>query len=341
MMMVRMAQAGDAPALLALARSAGVGMTSFMPDLAMIEARIERSVQTLAGTLPLAQQGYLFVLEDTLDARVAGVSGIEAAVGLDAPWYNYRIGRYLHTSRGVGVSSDASALFLSNDHTGHSELCTLFLAPEYRRDGNGALLSKARFMFIAAFRERFTQTLVAEMRGVTDARGRSPFWDAVCRPFFRMEFAEADRLVGLGRKSIIAELMPRHPLYMALLSREARAVVGEVHAQTAPARALLESEGLRFGDYVDIFDGGATLQGDIDRLRIVRESRRQSIDDVMAQPTQTLLIANDALDAFRVTKAQVGESMRAHRSALLETLNVAEMGAVRTVGLRPAPAACA
>lgn len=341
MMTVRMAQPADAPALLALAQSAGVGMTSFMPDLAMIEARIERSVQTLAGALPLAQQGYLFVLEDTQHACVAGVAGIEAAVGLDAPWYNYRIGRYLHTSRGAGVSSNASALFLSNDHTGHSELCTLFLAPEYRRDGNGALLSKARFMFIAAFRERFTKTLVAEMRGVTDASGRSPFWDAVCRPFFHMEFAEADRLVGLGRKSIIAELMPRHPLYMALLSREARAVIGAVHAHTAPARALLESEGLRFADYVDIFDGGATLQSDIDRLRIVRDSRRQSFEDAMSQASQTVLIANDTLETFRVTTVQTGRSQGDANPALREALYLEGADPVRTVSLRAAPEGCA
>ncbi|GAB7538753.1 arginine N-succinyltransferase [Burkholderia sp. 3C] len=322
MMTVRMARPGDAGALLALARTTGVGMTSFMPDAALIEARIARSVATLAGSLPPAQQGYLFVLEDTCNGCVAGVSGIEAAVGLDAPWYNYRIGRFIHASKETGVSSDASALFLSNDHTGHSELCTLFLAPDYRRDGNGALLSKARFMFIAAFRERFARSLVAEMRGVTDAAGRSPFWDAVCRPFFQMEFPAADRWVGLGRKSIIAELMPKHPLYLALLPAEARAVIGAVHPHTAPARALLESEGLRFSQYVDIFDGGATLQGEIDRLRIVADSTHRPLDAALTARHGPQLLANDALHGFRVVigsadgdPARLGDALQCERHA--------------------------
>ena len=61
-----------------------------------------------------------------------------------------------------------------------------------------------------------------------------------------MEFSTADYLTGLGEKSFIAELMPRHPLYMNLLPEEARAAIGEVHADTAPARRLLEQEGFRY-----------------------------------------------------------------------------------------------
>lgn len=334
MMTVRMARPDDVPALLALAQTAGVGMTSFMPDAKLIEARIERSEQTLAGRLPSAQQGYLFVLEDARNGRAVGVSGIEVAVGLDVPWYNYRIGRFIHASKEMSVSSDASALFLSNDHTGCSELCTLFLAPDYRRDGNGALLSKARLMFVAAFRERFSRTLVAEMRGVTDTQGRSPFWDAVCRPFFQMDFPEADRLVGTGCKSIIAELMPKHPLYLALLPREARAVVGQVHAQTAPARALLESEGLHFSNYVDIFDGGATLQCEIARLRIVRESVVQSLEETLAAAPRPMLIANDVADDFRVVIAKGAEKRVPDEAALLACLQIERGQPVRAAGLR-------
>lgn len=334
MMMVRMAQPADAAALLALAQQAGVGMTSFMPDAKQIEARIARSVDTVAGRLPLAQQGYLFVLEDTVSRSVAGVSGIEVAVGLEAPWYNYRIGRFIHSSRETGVLSDASALFLSNDHTGFSELCTLFLAPEYRRDGNGALLSKARLMFVAAFRDRFATSIVAEMRGVIDEHGRSPFWEAVCRPFFHMDFSHADRLVGLGNKSIIAELMPRHPIYTALLPEAARAVIGAVHPHTAPARALLESEGLRFGDYIDIFDGGATLEARIDLLRIVKESPRHTLDALYDDTKETLLISNTTLSNFRIALVHAGATSNADLSALRDALQAGTDEHVRTAPFR-------
>ena len=60
-----------------------------------------------------------------------------------------------------------------------------------------------------------------------------------------MEFSKADFLSGTGQKSFIAELMPKHPLYIDYLTPEAQAVIGQVHPQTAPARAVLEAEALR------------------------------------------------------------------------------------------------
>ncbi len=155
-------------------------------------------------------------------------------------------------------------LFLSNDHTGSSELCTLFLDPEWRKEGNGYLLSKSRFMFMAAFRDKFNDKVVAEMRGVIDEHGYSPFWQSLGKRFFSMDFSRADFLCGTGQKAFIAELMPKHPIYTHFLSQEARDVIGQVHPQTAPARAVLEKEGFRYRNYIDIFDGGPTLECDID-----------------------------------------------------------------------------
>lgn len=67
---------------------------------------------------------------------------------------------------------------------GSSELCTLFLDPEWRKEGNGYLLSKSRFMFMAAFRDKFNDKVVAEMRGVIDEHGYSPFWQSLGKRFF-------------------------------------------------------------------------------------------------------------------------------------------------------------
>jgi len=50
-------------------------------------------------------------------------------------------------------------------------------------------------------------------------------------------------------------------------------VIGEVHPQTVPARRVLESEGLNYQGYIDIFDGGATLEAEIDKMRAVKHSR--------------------------------------------------------------------
>ena len=262
----------DLPALLSLSERTGAGLTTLPANAERLAGRIERSLASFAGQAPKADQCYVFVLVDGVAGNVVGISAIEAAVGLSEPWYNYHVGTQVHASRELGVYTAVPTLFLTNDHTGHSELCSLFLDAHYRRARNGPLLSKARLLFIAEFAERFGVKVIAELRGKLDANGRSAFWEGLGRHFFAMEYSRADYLTGIGRKAFIAELMPRHPVYTQLLPAEARAVIGEVHADSMPARAMLESEGFRYEGYVDIFDAGPTLECFRDNIRAVRQS---------------------------------------------------------------------
>ncbi|AGN84469.1 MULTISPECIES: arginine N-succinyltransferase [Enterobacteriaceae] len=301
MMVIRPVAEGDLPALMRLAGKTGGGLTSLPVDEATLAARIERSRRTWQGELPKGEQGYVFVLEETQSGEVAGICAIEVAVGLNDPWYNYRVGTQVHASKELNVYNALPTLFLSNDHTGSSELCTLFLDPAWRKEGNGYLLSKSRFLFMAAFRERFNEKVVAEMRGVIDEHGYSPFWESLGKRFFSMEFSRADYLCGTGQKAFIAELMPKHPIYTHFLSQEAQAVIGEVHPQTAPARAVLEKEGFRYRNYVDIFDGGPTLECDVDRVRAIRKSRLVTAGEGQRAPGEwpACMVSNEQYQQFR------------------------------------------
>lgn len=301
MMVIRPVEHDDLPALMALAGKTGGGLTSLPADEATLSTRIERALKTWRGELAKSEQGYVFVLEVVETGEVAGICAIEVAVGLNDPWYNYRVGTLVHASKELNVYNALPTLFLSNDHTGSSELCTLFLDPVWRKEGNGYLLSKSRFMFMAAFRDRFNEKVVAEMRGVIDETGYSPFWESLGKRFFSMEFARADYLCGTGQKAFIAELMPKHPIYTDFLSPEAQAVIGQVHPQTAPARAVLEKEGFRYCNYVDIFDGGPTLECDIDRVRAIRKSRLVEVAEGQPAPGEwpACMVANEQYHQFR------------------------------------------
>lgn len=301
MMVIRPVERTDLPALMALAGKTGGGLTSLPVDEATLSERIERALKTWQGELPKSEQGYVFVLESVERGEVAGICAIEVAVGLNDPWYNYRVGTLVHASKELNVYNALPTLFLSNDHTGSSELCTLFLDPAWRKEGNGYLLSKSRFLFMAAFRDRFNEKVVAEMRGVIDETGYSPFWDSLGKRFFSMEFSRADYLCGTGQKAFIAELMPKHPIYTDFLSPEAQAVIGEVHPQTAPARTVLEKEGFRYRNYVDIFDGGPTLECDIDHVRAIRKSRLVEVVEGQSAPGAwpACIVANEQYHQFR------------------------------------------
>jgi len=341
MMLIRPVSPDDLADILALAVKGGSGLTTLPNNQDKLQARINRSVDTFAGKLSPAQQGYLFVLEDTQEQKVVGVCAIETAVGLEEPWYNFRQQKMVHASKELNVYKSLDTLYLSNDLTGLSELCTLFLDPDYQRDKNGTLLSKARFLFIANFSERFSARIFAEMRGVSDEQGESPFWDSLGKHFFDMSFPKADYISGTGNKTFIAELMPTHPIYVSLLPPAAQAVIGVVHRNTAPARAILESEGFSYRGYMDIFDAGPVLEAEISQIRAVKQSQLVTLGIGDAQPETRddlipYLVSNQQLADFRVLLCYG----RSPESLVLSqkqatALQVTAQDAVRVVSLFP------
>ncbi|MDY7099838.1 MAG: arginine N-succinyltransferase [Actinomycetota bacterium] len=269
---VRMARPGDLDELVALARTS-VGLMTTMPrDRAAMEARLAEAVTSVdPGRAVTGDETYLFVLEE--DGAVVGLSAIFAVVGRHRPFYNYKVLHLTKTAPELGVRVDAKALHPTNDYTGFAEVGTLFLRPDRRGGGRGRLLSLARLLFIAVHRDRFGDGVMAEMRGWTDAEGRSPFWEAVGRRFFTMELDAADVLSGREFR-FIADLLPSYPIYIDLLPDDARAVIGVAHDGARPAMAMLESEGFRDHGYVDVFDAGPCRDAHIDDLRVVREAAR-------------------------------------------------------------------
>ena len=322
MLVIRSAKSSDLDALIEMAHQAGSGMTTLKPDPVMLGQRLATSEASFAETIPPEQRDYMFVLEHTENpvspASIAGVCAIKGAVGLTEPFYNYRIGTLVHCSRELNVFTRMETLYLSNDLTGSTELCSLFLLPQYRAGFNGKWLSKSRFLFIAQFQQLFTEKIIAEMRGYQDEAGDSPFYEGLGRHFFKMDFNHVDGLTAIGKKSFIAELMPRQPLYVDYLPQSAIDVIGQVHTSTQPARRLLEQEGMYYEGYVDIFDAGPVLQGRVSELRAVRDSvlavaaeglpaldHGKSVHD-----TEHMLVSNTNLNDFRMilTRAVPGAS---------------------------------
>jgi len=307
MLVVRAIKATDLDGLFNLASQVGTGMTTLKPDMKMMGDRVEVAVASFAETIPPEQRDYMFVMEDTVNGRLAGVCAIKGAVGLTEPFYNYRIGTLVQSSRELNVFTRMDTLYLSNDLTGCSELCSLFLHPDYRQGNNGKLLSKSRFLFIAQFPHLFEQKIIAEMRGYQAPDGSSPFYEGLGRHFFKMDFHHVDDLTALGKKSFIAELMPRQPMYVEYLPKDAQEAIGKVHVSTAPARRLLEQEGMYYEGYVDIFDAGPVMQARVSELRGVRESELVTVDadTDMAHACapdshEPLLVSNVTMKDFRM-----------------------------------------
>jgi len=238
-------------------------------------------------------------MEDTARSRLAGVCGIEAAIGLDQTYYTYRVSTIVHASKTLDVYRQFPTLFLTSDHSGASELCSLYLHPDYRGGYAGHLLAKSRFLFMAQYPHLFADKIIAELRGYLDEDGNSPFWEGLGRHFFDMDFSHADYLTALNQKQFIAELMPRYPFYTRFLPDSAVAVIGQVHRDTEPAKHLLEQEGFRYEGCVDIFDAGPTLECYVNRVRAVRDSYLATRPQLDAMAGYPVLVCNPRRQAFR------------------------------------------
>jgi arginine N-succinyltransferase len=304
MIIIRPIQASDYSGLHQIAIESGHGFTSLPVNEDLLKKRIIHSENSFAAKVEQpGDEGYLFVMEDTETGEVVGTSGIEAAVGLTDAFYHYHLGKVVHNSRELNIYNTVETLSLCNDYTGVTEICTLFLKEGFRQNNNGRFLSRFRFLFIAEHMERFADTVIAEMRGVSDENGRSPFWAWLEEHFFSIDFPTADYLTGIGKKVFIAELMPKYPIYVNLLSKDAQAVINKVHKNTVPAIRLLEAEGFRRAGYVDIFDAGPTVEARTDSIRAIRHSQRCQVKIGTASAEEKYIICNGKIAEFRATQS--------------------------------------
>jgi arginine N-succinyltransferase len=156
-----------------------------------------------------------------------------------------------------------------------------------------------------------------------------------------MEFPKADYLSASDKK-FIADLMPISPIYIPLLPAAAQDVIGKVHESTKPARKLLENEGFRFNGMVDIFEAGPVLSCRLDEIRIVRESRNETINEISSDAIDSplFIITNTGQD-FRACMGQAAFADTGGVRINMETaevLQVRQGDRVRLGSLRPTAA---
>ena len=303
---VRPARPDDFAAIYEMAKLTGGGFTNLPPDRGTLVQKLDRSERSFAREED-GQQGdmYLFVLEDPRQGVVRGTCQVFGQVGVVQPFYSYHISTLTQTSAELGKTFRNQTLSLTTDLEGSSEVGGLFLHPGARAGGWGALLARSRYLFMKLHRGRFGDTTLAELRGVMDEAGNAPFWDALAGRFFGMSFPEADEFNAVHGTKFIADLMPKTPIYVALLTDAARAVIGQPHPTGRAALKMLEAEGFYFDRYVDIFDGGPTVTADTDDIRTIRESCEETVAAIEPGGRIKMLVARGRLKDFVCASASV------------------------------------
>ena len=303
----------DLEALVKLSSTISSGMTSMPADRASWQKKLALIESSYNDTrLEQSEHIYLLVLEDTETGEIVGSCGIHAGVGINKPFYNYRLAKHVKSSEVLKTTVTCNTLNLGNDFTGETELISLYLKPEYRRNKLGQSLSRSRFMLLHDFPERFGRTVFAELRGWVDENGSSPFWDNVGRKFFKIPYDKADFINAVDGHQFISDLMPKLPIYLELLPTEVSQVIGKPNDETRPAMRILEKEGFACQGSVDIFDAGPVVQCFRQHIKSIQQVEQVELTATYAEDSppaklapQECIISNGVLADYRVIPAAI------------------------------------
>ncbi len=289
-----------------LAKLAGNGMTNLPKNKDMLQERIERSVRSFSGKSKKSDNGlYMFVLEDIRSEKVVGCCGIFSNVGKDIPIYNFKIFREVLESVDLDIKKENMFLQLVNDYQGVTELGMLFLDKKYRKKKIGQLLSRARYFYIADNQPSFDKKVIAEMRGYRDRKGKSPFWHALGKRFIQLKFDEADIRTSNNKKHFIAELIPKTPIPVLLLDEKIQKIIGKPQKETAAAKHLLEKEGFEYNHYIDVFDGGPTMETKTEFIRTIRESHVAIVKEIKKKIKGKYYLLGNHKKQYRICLAHI------------------------------------
>jgi arginine N-succinyltransferase len=143
-----------------------------------------------------------------------------------------------------------------------------------------------------------------------------------------MNFQDADEFNAKHGNQFIADLMPKHPVYIAMLPESAKAVIGVPHPSGRAAMRMLENEGFAWESYVDIFDGGPTMTARTDQIRSIREAQDVEVVEISAQLGEQLggdkkLITVGRLQDF---KAAYGWTLQRDGGLAIDEVSAATLG---------------
>jgi len=297
MIIIRPIARKDLPLFAEFSFESLLGMTNLPRDREKLLDKITHSEACFLEKIEEpGQEEYYFVLEDLTTGRIGGTCGI-LALSTQSFGYIYKIEALKSNAQQVPAPKEIKILKFARNPPNSSEVCALYLQPTFRHSGQGRLLSLSRFLFIAAFPERFRKKIVAELRGYIDIRQISPFWDAIGRHFCDLSFVELMAQLDQSH-AFIKEILPKYPIYIDLLPKEAQEVIGKTHESTKPAYQMLTHENFTFNQEIDILEGGPILSAKTPEIRSIKTSALTQIEVTSERlDNQTeYILANESLD---------------------------------------------
>lgn len=304
MFLIRQAYRNDFQSVLKLARL--LDSYNLPADSDYIRRLLAMSEDSFAGALPRGKARYLFVLEapGPLGKRpgpIVGCSLIIAKHGVPgSPHLWLELKKIEKFSQTLKTRRSHEVLQMGHTEDGPTEVGGLVVLPAFRGHPAhcGLQIGAVRFLYMGIHPDRFEPEVLIEYRGAM-RRGRfSPFWEAIGRVFTGLSYARADRL-SVENKEFILNLMPREPIYSALLPKSVQAAIGAVHPSARKAVRMAERQGFRRIPQIEPFDGGPYYMAPLKQIRTVRSTRPCQLEPCRKASGRLVLVGTETGGWFR------------------------------------------
>lgn len=310
----------DSKSLYELSKEASGGLSNLPKTLEGAKKIAAESNDSFQDKCDAKNKRFIFVIENN-QKKIVGISGIKARVGTQRAYYSFLVNK----------QEKHPTLELIQQHLGPSEIGSLFLSPKHRNQGIGRLLSLSRFLFIHSFKEHFTNTIIAELRGYLYKNNVSPFWNNLGKKFINMSFNKAD-IQSVKDLTFIDQNFPKKHIYLQLLNPKILNYLGTVHPFTEPAKKLLLSEHFNITNHIDIFDGGPKLECLSDNIRTIKNATKTTLKKLPhILSDDTLLVCNQKFENFRCIRA----SNKTSANQIKQQLSIGESDPILYVKERP------
>ncbi|MCP4449448.1 MAG: arginine N-succinyltransferase [Myxococcales bacterium] len=271
---------------------------------------LQRSSASFAGTIPIVEREFTFVVEDTDAKRIVGTSMLYAQHGTHhSPHVYLDVLQDEHYSETLDTYLVHQALRIGYNYNGPTEIGGLIVLPEFRGHAQslGKLLSCSRFLFIAMHRDVFRDTILSELLPRLEGDGTSRLWKHYGKRFTGLTYREADQL-SKDNKEFIKSLFPQGMVYTSLFPKDVQAEIGEVGPQTKGVERLLRRIGFYYANQIDPFDGGPHFEASTDTITLVANASEVSLassDTSLPEPEERefhlVAMPRNGEDGFRCT----------------------------------------
>jgi arginine N-succinyltransferase len=318
MLLLRDAQKGDLPGLLSLAEI--LNTVNLPHDRRALSAILARSVRSFRGEIadPL-ERHYVFVLEDPRRRRILGTSMVIAQHGTrESPCTFFAVHHREHYSATLDRHFRHQVLSLGYHFDGPTEIGGLVVRPSDRGgpEQPGKQLAFVRFLYLAAFPERFREVVLAELMSPLLPDGRSLFWESCGKRFTGLDYQTADKK-SRENKEFIQQLFPPSGIYATLLPERVQRQLGRVGRATRGVERMLTRIGFRPVGRIDPFDGGPHYECRTADISLVRQHQRLTVSRRAPGPGDGPLLVGAARDRGPVRFRAVRTPARAEGAELL------------------------